>query len=156
MSGSVNRVTLIGNLGQDPEIRSFQSGDRVANFSLATSESWKDKAGEKKQRTEWHKIVCTNQGLIKVIEAYVKKGSKIYIEGQLETRKWLDNQGVEKYTTEVVLRPYRGELTLLDSKSSQSESGKYDNGPDPQGSLGHDGGLEDEIPFMRHNDFIGA
>jgi single-strand DNA-binding protein len=111
---SVNKVILVGNVGKDPEIRSMQSGDKVASFSIATSESWKDKtSGEKKEKTEWHRISVFNQGLIKVIEGYVNKGTKIYIEGQLETRKWTNKEGVEQYSTEVVLRPYRGELVLL-------------------------------------------
>lgn len=121
MAGSVNKVIIIGNLGSDPEIRSFQTGDRVANFSVATSESWKDKAtGERKERTQWHKISVFNQGLVGVIERYLKKGSKVYLEGMLETRKWTDQSGQEKYMTEVVLRPYRGELVMLDSRSSDS------------------------------------
>lgn len=127
----VNKVILIGNVGKDPEIRSFQSGDRVANFSIATSESWKDKeSGEKKERTEWHRISVTNQGLIKVIESYVTKGTKVYLEGQLETRKWTDKDGVEKYSTEISLRPYRGELVLLGGKeSSESPNEQSDEAP---------------------------
>ncbi len=133
MAGSVNRVILIGNLGKDPEIRSFPSGDKVASFSVATSESWKDKtSGEKKEKTEWHKVSCFNQGLVKVIESYVKKGSKIYIEGQLETRKWTDKDGQEKYSTEIVLRPFRGELTLLGSKSDGSHQTQNDAAPQQQ------------------------
>ncbi len=113
---SVNKVILVGNLGKDPEIRTMQSGDKVANFSIATSESWKDKAsGERKEKTQWHNIVIWNPGLVTVVERYCKKGSKIYIEGQLETRSYQDGAGVDKYVTEVVLRPYKGELTLLDS-----------------------------------------
>ena len=116
MAGSVNKVILIGNLGRDPEIRAFQNGGRVASFSIATSENWKDKStGEKKERTEWHRISVLNDKLVEVVERYVKKGSKLYIEGQLETRKWTDKDGQEKYTTEVVLRPFRGEITMLDS-----------------------------------------
>ena len=122
MAGSVNKVILIGNLGNDPEIRSMQSGDRVCNLSIATSESWKDKAtGERKERTEWRRVVIFNQGLMTVCENYLKKGSKVYIEGQLETRSW-DQDGQKKYTTEVVLRPYRGELTMLDSRNSGGAS----------------------------------
>lgn len=159
MAGSVNKVILVGNLGQDPEIRSMQSGDKVASFSIATSESWKDKAtGERKEKTEWHRIAVFNQGLIHVIENYIKKGSKVYIEGQLETRKWTDQNGVEKYMTEVVLRPFRGELTMLDSRSGGGSSFQ-DNTPPPFESApagGSMGGaapaaavdeLEDEIPF---------
>lgn len=120
MAGSVNRVTLIGNVGKDPEIRAFQNGNRVANFSIATSESWKDKGtGERKERTEWHRISVTNDGLVGVVEKYVKKGSKVYVEGQLETRKWTDQGGQEKFSTEVVLKPFRGELVLLDGPRGQ-------------------------------------
>ncbi len=154
MAGSVNKVILVGNLGKDPEIRSMQSGDRVASFSIATSENWKDKTtGERKEKTEWHRISVFNQGLVKVIESYVKKGSKVYIEGQLETRKWTDKDGNEKYTTEVVLRPFRGELTMLDSKgggSSFQDSGAndYSASPAPKAASGGGGGdFEDEIPF---------
>ena len=118
---SLNKVQLIGNLGQDPEIRTFESGDRVANFSIATSDKWKDKkTGERKEKTEWHRVSVTNQGLVKVIEQYVKKGSKLYIEGKLETRKWMDDSGIDRYTTEVVLRQYGGELTMLDSRSDST------------------------------------
>ncbi len=117
MAGSVNKVILIGNLGKDPEIRSMQNGGKVCNLSVATSESWKDKgSGERKERTEWHRVVIFNEGLIGIAERYLKKGSKVYLEGQIETRKWADQSGQEKYSTEVVLRPYRGELTLLDSR----------------------------------------
>lgn len=121
MAGSVNKVILIGNVGKDPEVRSFQNGGRVASFSVATSENWKDKAtGEKKDRTEWHRISVMNDKLVEIVERYVKKGSKLYLEGQLETRKWTDRDGIEKYTTEVVIRPFRGEITLLDSAASRS------------------------------------
>lgn len=161
MAGSVNKVILIGNLGQDPEFRSFQNGDRVASFSVATSESWKDKAtGEKKERTEWHRVSVLNQGLVKIVESYVKKGSKLYIEGQLETRKWQDKDGQDRYTTEVVLRPFRGELTLLDGKSGGGSNYVSDSGPSndygaPAGAASAAGGgasaavdmMEDEIPF---------
>ena len=120
MAGSVNKVILIGNLGRDPEIRSFQNGGRVASFSLATSENWKDKTtGEKKERTEWHRVSVLNDKLVEVVERYIKKGSKLYVEGQLETRKYTDKDGQERYTTEVVLRPFRGEITMLDSASSR-------------------------------------
>jgi single-strand DNA-binding protein len=154
MAGSVNKVILVGNLGNDPEVRTMQSGDKVVNLSLATSESWKDKAtGERKENTQWHRIVVFNQGLVNVCENYLKKGSKIYIEGQLETRSW-DQDGQKKYATEVVLRPYRGELTMLDSRSS----GGGDYGSAPSGSYGQPANqgsaapapideLEDEIPF---------
>jgi single-strand DNA-binding protein len=115
---SVNKVILVGNLGKDPDVRSLQSGDQVCNLSIATSEIWKDKSsGERKERTEWHRVVIFNQNIVKVAENYLKKGSKVYLEGQLETRKWTDKDGVEKYSTEIVLRPFRGELVMLDSKA---------------------------------------
>lgn len=144
MAGSVNKVILVGNVGKDPEIRAFQNGGRVASFSVATSESWKDKAtGERKERTEWHRISVMNDNLVGIVEQYVKKGSKLYIEGQLETRKWTDQSGVEKYSTEVVLRAFRGELTLLDSKgSSGSSSGGSDYGSSG-GSVGYDQSSQD-------------
>jgi single-strand DNA-binding protein len=117
MAGSVNKVILIGNVGKDPDIRSFANGGKVANFSLATSESWKDKqTGERKEKTDWHNIAVFNDGLVGVIERYVKKGSKLYIEGQLKTRKWQDRDGTDRYTTEVVLQGFGGTLTLLDSQ----------------------------------------
>ena len=117
MAGSVNKVILVGNLGRDPEVRRLSSGDPVVNFSIATSESWKDKAsGERKEKTEWHNVVIFNENLAKVAEQYLRKGSKVYIEGQLQTRKWQDQQGVEKYSTEIVLQRFRGELTILDSR----------------------------------------
>ena len=164
MAGSVNKVIIIGNLGTDPETRAMQSGEEVANFSVATSETWTDKAsGEKKDRTQWHKVVIWNQPLVKIAKSYLKKGAKVYIEGQLETRKWQDKDGKDQYTTEVVLRPYRGELTMLDGKggsgasndygSSESSGGGYTSG----GSYGGGGGssaprgkvdeMEDDIPF---------
>lgn len=118
MSGSVNRVTLIGNLGRDPEVRRMNSGDSVVSFSLATTDSWKDKSGERQERVTWHNIVVFNEGLGKVAESYCKKGSKVYIEGQLQTRKYTDKDGNERQTTEIVLQRFRGELTLLDSKPS--------------------------------------
>ncbi len=121
MAGSVNKVILVGNLGSDPDVRVMQSGDKVVNMSIATSESWKDRnTGERKDRTQWHRVVVFNQGLAKVCENYLRKGSKVYIEGQLETRKWTDQNGVEKYSTEVVLRPYRGELTMLDARGGDA------------------------------------
>ena len=123
MSGSVNKVTLVGNLGKDPEIRSFQNGDRVAHFPLATSESWKDRdTGERKERTEWHQVSLLSDGLAGLAEKFLKKGSKVYIEGRLETRKWTDREGIDRYTTEVVLRPYRGELVLLDARKDAAEA----------------------------------
>ena len=115
MAGSVNKVILIGNLGRDPEIRTMQSGGRVANLSVATSESWRDKAsGERKERTEWHRVVVFNENLVRLCESYLRKGSKIYVEGQIETRKWQDQSGQERYSTEIVLRPFRGEITMLE------------------------------------------
>ena len=169
MAGSINKVILVGNLGNEPEIRQTQDGREIANLSIATSESWKDKnTGERKDKTEWHRVSVTNEGLIKVIENYVQKGSKLYIEGQLETRKWQDANGQDKYSTEVVLRPYRGELTMLDSRNQgQSQGGGYNQSQgggfnDSQGG-GFDQGapaqsqsqaapasapeFEDEIPF---------
>jgi single-strand DNA-binding protein len=123
----VNKVILVGNLGKDPEIKSLNNGSRVCKFSLATTESWKDKmSGERKDRTEWHNIVIFNEGLCKVAESYLRKGSKVYLEGQLQTRKWQDKDGVDKYTTEVVLQQFRGEMTLLDSRNDQSSAGMGD------------------------------
>ena len=158
MAGSVNKVILVGNLGADPDVRTMQSGDEVVNLCIATSESWKDRtSGERKEKTEWHRVVIFNQGLVSISKQYLKKGSKVYIEGQLETRSW-EQDGQKKYTTEVVLRPYRGELTMLDSRSS-SESGFNDNfsnnhqGMDAQpmqsavGQSAPVDELEDEIPF---------
>jgi single-strand DNA-binding protein len=160
MAGSVNKVILVGNLGKDPETRTMQSGDKVVNLTIATSERWKDKnSGERQEKTEWHRVVIWNQNLVTVAEQYLKKGAKVYIEGQLETRKWTDNTGAEKYSTEVVLRPFRGELTMLDTKGGAGEGGGFrDN---EQGSYGSAPAaaapkqrqaqpvdqLEDEIPF---------
>ena len=132
MAGSVNKVILVGNVGKDPEMRRLNSGEQIANFSLATTENWRDKAtGEKKDRTEWHNIVIFNENLAKIVEQYVKKGTKLYIEGQLQTRKWQDKDGQTRYTTEVVLQRYRGELTLLDSRGggvSSSDGMEEDEG----------------------------
>src|SRR5215475_11090149 len=161
MAGSVNKVILIGNLGKDPEVRSMQSGGKVCNLSVATSESWKDKmSGERKDRTEWHRVVIFNENLINVAERFLKKGSKVYLEGQLETRKWQDQSGQEKYSTEVVLRPFRGELTLLDSREGGGGGGcgggGFGGGGSGGGGYGGGGGggftpsgpdLDDEIPF---------
>lgn len=163
MAGSVNKVILIGNLGNDPDIRSMQSGDEVANLSIATSETWKDKAsGERKERTQWHKVVVFNQPIVNVARNYLKKGSKVYIEGQLETRKWQDKDGKDQYTTEVVLRPFTSQLTMLDSRSgsgagagandSYGGGNDYDAGPAPAraaagGRNGKIDDLEDDIPF---------
>lgn len=117
MAGSVNKVILIGNLGRDPEVRRTQSGDPIVNLRIATSETWKDKqSGERNERTEWHAVVIFNEGLARIAEQYLRKGSKVYVEGQLQTRKWQDQQGQDRYTTEVVLARFRGELTILDAK----------------------------------------
>ena len=128
MAGSVNKVILVGNLGRDPEVRRLGSGEPVVNLRIATSETWRDKqSGERKERTEWHSVVIFNENLAKVAEQYLKKGSKVYIEGQLQTRKWQDQSGVEKYTTEIVLQRFRGELTILDSRG-QGGSDEYGEG----------------------------
>lgn len=152
MAGSVNKVILVGNLGQDPEIRSFQNGGRVANLSVATSESWKDKqTGERKERTQWHRVVVMNEGLIGLCEKYITKGMKIYIEGQLETRKYTDKDGSEKYTTEVVLRPFNGSITMLsggkDSGESKSNNDSYSQDTTSGFSSMPNQGIDDEIPF---------
>jgi single-strand DNA-binding protein len=159
MAGSVNKVILIGNLGADPEIRTLNSGDRVANLRLATSETWRDRqSGEKRERTEWHRVVIFNDNLVKVVENYVKKGSKIYIEGAIQTRKWTDNAGVEKFSTEIVLQKFRGELTMLDGRGGDAErdEGGYSSGGyqpsgqrlQPQGATeSFSADLDDEIPF---------
>ena len=156
MAGSVNKVILVGNLGRDPEIRSMQDGGRVANLSLATSETWRDKtSGERRERTEWHRIVIFNERLLEVAEKYLRKGSKIYLEGQLQTRKWTDQQGQERYSTEVVLQRFRGELTMLDSRGGGREEGESAGYGDEQGGGGvsagappsSGGALDDDIPF---------
>ena len=129
MAGSVNKVILVGNLGKDPEIRSMQNGGRVCNLTVATSESWKDKStGERKEKTEWHRVVIFNDNLSQIAEKYLRKGSKVYLEGALETRKWTDNSGQEKYTTEVVLKQYRGELTMLEGRGEGGGQGSYGGG----------------------------
>ncbi|WP_243368145.1 single-stranded DNA-binding protein [Microvirga solisilvae] len=173
MAGSVNKVILVGNLGRDPEVRRLNNGEPVVNLRIATSETWKDKAtGERKEKTEWHSVVIFNENLARVAEQYLKKGSKVYVEGQLQTRKWTDQQGVEKYSTEVVLQRFRGELTILDGRSggSSSEYGDEEGGgqisrggdfgrsspmerrPAPAQNQGGGGGsryndLDDDIPF---------
>jgi single-strand DNA-binding protein len=165
MAGSVNKVILVGNLGKDPEIRTLNSGDRVANLRIATSETWRDKnSGERKEKTEWHQVVIFNDNLVKVAENYLKKGSTIYIEGALQTRKWADAQGVEKYSTEIVLQKFRGELTMLGGRpgGGDAEEGGYSRGGDYAGGGGGFGGraqqssgpkesfaadLDDDIPF---------
>lgn len=151
MAGSVNRVILVGNLGDNPDIRTMQSGDKVANLSIATSESWKDKStGERKEKTEWHRIIVFNKGLLNVCEDYLKKGSKVYIEGQLETRSW-EQDGQKKYTTEIVLRPYRSELVMLGSKRENQHA---EQAVQPQdGGVGGDPSFDDQIPFMCKEDF---
>ncbi|WP_353144908.1 single-stranded DNA-binding protein [Paracoccus sp. (in: a-proteobacteria)] len=126
MAGSVNKVILVGNLGQDPEVRSFQNGGKIANLRIATSESWKDKnTGERKERTEWHTVAIYAEPLIRVAEQFLKKGSKVYVEGQLETRKWQDQNGNDRYSTEVALRPFRSELHLLDGKDKGGSGSGY-------------------------------
>jgi single-strand DNA-binding protein len=170
MSGSVNKVILVGNLGRDPEVRRLNSGEPVVNLRLATTESWRDKAsGERKERTEWHNVVIFNENLAKVAEQYLRKGSKVYIEGQLQTRKYNDQSGQEKYSTEIVLQRYRGEMTLLDGRSAGpgaetsgrdyagSEFGSSGPTERRQGGSGSGGGaggrpaahsdMDDEIPF---------
>ena len=166
MAGSVNKVILVGNVGQDPEVRQFANGGQVCSFSLATSENWKDKnTGERREKTEWHRISIFSEGLVRVVQSYVKKGSKLYIEGQLETRKWQDQNGVDKYTTEVVLRGFGSTLTMLDSRNegggARSGGGGYSQDSVAYGNQGGGGGarqmdgppqnfsqdLDDEIPF---------
>jgi single-strand DNA-binding protein len=168
MAGSVNKVILVGNLGKDPEVRRLGSGEPVVNLSLATSESWKDKAtGERKEKTEWHRVVIFNENLARIAEQYLRKGSKVYVEGQLQTRKWQDQSGQEKYSTEVVLQRFRGELTLLDGRGgggaseSDGETGQVSRGGDfgrsspmekrpamaGSGGSGRYNDLDDDIPF---------
>ena len=165
MAGSINKVILVGNLGRDPEVRATQDGNKIVNLSLATSERWKDRnTGEQRERTEWHRVVIFNENLGRIAEQYLRKGSTCYIEGQLQTRKWTDQQGAEKYTTEVVLQRYRGELTLLGgrdgsqmgdggfggdpnsytSKSSNNESSSSSSTPPP---MRNSSDLDDDIPF---------
>jgi len=176
MAGSVNKVILVGNLGRDPEIRSTQDGMRIANLNLATSESWRDKmSGERKEKTEWHRVVIFNERLAEVAEKYLRKGSKVYVEGQLQTRKWTDQQGQERYSTEVVLTRFKGELTMLDGAGGSSGAGRggameggiddggFNGGPGDSprhggtgpsaggtaagGGRGRRDDLDDEIPF---------
>ena len=174
MAGSVNKVILVGNLGRDPEVRTFQNGGKVCNLRIATSENWKDRnTGERRERTEWHSVAIFSEPLARIAEQYLRKGSKVYLEGQLETRKWQDQSGQDRYSTEVVLRPYRGELTLLDSRQGGGGGGDfggsgggyggggggggYGGGRDDYGSGSGGGGggggrapsrdLDDEIPF---------
>lgn len=175
MAGSVNKVILIGNLGRDPEVRSFQNGGKVCNLRIATSETWKDRnTGERREKTEWHTVAIFQEGLVRIAEQYLKKGSKVYIEGQLQTRKWQDQSGADRYSTEVVLQGFGGTLTMLDGRDGGSGGGGgggYDSGPSdpggygggyesgPSGGGGSGGGsgsgggggssrdLDDEIPF---------
>ncbi len=165
MAGSVNKVILIGNLGADPDIKRTQDGRPIANLSIATSDTWKDKnTGERREKTEWHRVVVFNEGLCRVIENYVKKGSKVYIEGQLQTRKWQDNEGKDRWSTEVVLQNYNGVLTMLDGRNDNQgggQGGGYDQGGGSFGQSGPSGGgsqgggfggpsggdIDDEIPF---------
>ena len=163
MAGSVNKVILVGNLGADPEIRALGSGDRVANLRIATSESWRDRtSGERKEKTEWHRVVIFNENLVKVAENYLKKGAKVYIEGAIQTRKWADQSGVEKFSTEIVLQKFRGELTMLDGRNDNADQGGGYSGGSGGGSGGFSSGarsggsgpqedfsasLDVEIPF---------
>ncbi|MCV2881144.1 single-stranded DNA-binding protein [Actibacterium sp. XHP0104] len=170
MAGSVNKVILVGNLGRDPEVRSFQNGGKVCNLRIATSENWKDRnTGERRERTEWHSVAIFSEGLVRVCEQYLRKGSKVYIEGQLQTRKWQDQSGQDRYSTEVVLQGFNGTLIMLDGRegggsgggggySGGQQGGGYGGGYDNQGGGGQGGGgyggpsgpagdLDDEIPF---------
>ncbi|SEM10306.1 single-strand binding protein [Roseovarius tolerans] len=165
MAGSVNKVIIIGNLGRDPEVRTFQNGGKVCNLRIATSENWKDRnTGERRERTEWHTVAIFNEALVRLAEQYLKKGSKVYIEGKLETRKWQDQSGQDRYSTEVVLRPYAGEMTFLDGRSDGGGGGggSYGGSQDPGYGGGDYGGgsdaggggdsrpsrdMDDEIPF---------
>jgi single-strand DNA-binding protein len=163
MSGSVNKVILVGNLGRDPEVRRLNSGEPVVNLRLATTETWRDKAsGERKERTEWHNVVIFNENLAKVAEQYLRKGSKVYVEGQLQTRKYTDQSGQERFSTEVVLQRYRGEMTLLDSRgggqgagesgrdyvgSDFGSSGPMERRPAQGGGGKYSSDIDDEIPF---------
>jgi single-strand DNA-binding protein len=141
MAGSVNKVIIVGNLGRDPEVRSFPNGGKVVNLRIATSETWRDKqSGERKERTEWHSVAIFNEALGKIAEQYLRKGSTVYIEGQLETRKWQDQSGADRYTTEIVLRQYRGELTLLGGRDAGSGGGGGGGGYDDRGGYDDQGG----------------
>ena len=155
MVGSVNKVIIVGNLGQDPEVRSFANGGKVCNLSIATSERWRDKqSGEQREKAEWHRVAIFAEGLVGIAEKYLRKGSKVYIEGQLETRKWQDQSGQDRYTTEVVLRPYNGTLTLLDGRrdgDGGSSGGDYGGGSGGGSGYGSGGrpssDIDNEIPF---------
>jgi single-strand DNA-binding protein len=161
MAGSINKVILVGNLGKDPEVRALQNGSEVCNLTLATSESWKDKStGERKEKTEWHRVVIFNENLVRVARDYLRKGSKIYIEGQLQTRKWTNKDGQDQYSTEIVLQGYNSNLTMLDTKGSgegrisggnegysQSGNASYGSSSSPQRARVQEAELDDEIPF---------
>ena len=155
MAGSVNKVIIVGNLGRDPEVRTFQNGGKVVNLRIATSENWKDKnTGERKERTEWHAVTIHNEPLGRIAEQFLRKGSTVYIEGQLETRKWQDQSGQDRYSTEIVLRPFSGNLTLLGGRgegqrdNNDNDNGDQSGGYDGYGQGGRPGGMDDsEIPF---------
>src|SRR5690554_368616 len=161
MAGSVNKVILVGNLGADPEVRNLPSGGKVVNLSIATSENWKDKnTGERREKTEWHRVVIFSEGLARVAESYLKKGSKVYIEGQLQTRKWQDQSGADKYSTEIVLQGFNSNMTLLDGRGDSGGGGGGDDGGGFRGAGGggarrpqanapafEPGGMDDDIPF---------
>jgi single-strand DNA-binding protein len=158
MAGSVNKVILVGNLGADPEVRTLPSGNKVVNLRVATSENWRDKnTGERQERTEWHRVVIFSEGLAKVAEQYLRKGSKVYLEGQLQTRKWTDQAGVEKYSTEVVLQGFNSTLTMLDGRGEGGGESTGFSGPPAARSEGRrpaanapafeSGGMDDDIPF---------
>jgi len=161
MAGSVNKVIIIGNLGRDPEVRTFQNGGKVCNLRIATSETWRDKnTGERRERTEWHSVAIFQEGLVRVAEQYLRKGSTVYIEGKLQTRKWQDQSGNDRYTTEIVLQGFDGKLVMLGGRGDSGGSsfggdqgGGYDSGPaggggfEPGPASGGAGGLDDEIPF---------
>jgi single-strand DNA-binding protein len=160
MAGSVNKVILVGNLGADPEVRSLPSGNKVVNLSIATSESWRDKnSGERKEKTEWHRVVIFSEGLARVAEQYLKKGSKVYLEGQLQTRKWQDQSGQDKYSTEIVLQGFNSNLTMLDGRSEGEGSGGFSGPRETQSARPEgrrpaanapafeSGGMDDDIPF---------
>ncbi len=160
MAGSVNKVILVGNLGRDPEVRTFQNGGKVCNLRIATSENWKDKnTGERREKTEWHSVAIFSEPLARIAEQYLKKGSKVYVEGQLQTRKWQDQSGADRYSTEVVLQGFNGTLVMLDGRSggdqggggySEDRSGGYDSGPSQGGGFSNPapaGDIDDDIPF---------
>lgn len=159
MAGSVNKVILVGNLGADPDVRSLPSGGKVVNLSIATSENWRDKnTGERREKTEWHRVVIFGEGLARIAEQYLRKGSKVYLEGQLQTRKWQDQSGADKYTTEVVLQGFNSTLTMLDGRSGGEEGGGFSAAPQQQGGeqsqrpaasapAFESGGSDDDIPF---------